>query len=260
VGYPTLTYQSADEIITIALTVPEKRNAISAQMITDLLGALQQAESDPANVVIITGSGKAFCAGMDLDELQNLARQSLPKNLEDARRMTKLLYRLHSFPKPVIAAVNGAAIAGGCGIATLADFTLAVPEARFGYTEVKLGFMPALVSVFLRRKIGDRHVRDLLLTGRVIDAAEAFRMGLITEVVPQEKLMDRAHELARMLLSASPSAVAMTKKLLLNFDRVAIRAELESAIEASADIRQTPDFKEGVAAFLEKRSPKWGKS
>ena len=256
-GYPTLTYQSEDGIATIALTVPEKRNAISAQMITDLLGALQQAEEGPARVVIITGSGKSFCAGMDLDELQHLARQTQQKNLEDARRVTKMLYRLHSFPKPIIAAVNGAAIAGGCGIAMLADFTLAVPEAKFGYTEVKLGFIPALVSVFLRRRIGDRQVRDLLLTGRIIDASEALRMGLITEIVLQETLMDRAREIAGLLLAASPTAIAQTKKLLLNFDRVAIRAELEVAIEANSDIRMTADFREGVSAFLEKRPPKW---
>ena len=237
--------------------MPEKRNAISAQMITDLLGALQQAEEGPARVVIITGSGKSFCAGMDLDELQHLARQTQQKNLEDARRVTKMLYRLHSFPKPIIAAVNGAAIAGGCGIATLADFTLAVPEAKFGYTEVKLGFIPALVSVFLRRRIGDRQVRDLLLTGRIIDASEALRMGLITEIVLQETLMDRAREIAGLLLAASPTAIAQTKKLLLNFDRVAIRAELEVAIEANSDIRMTADFREGVSAFLEKRPPKW---
>jgi methylglutaconyl-CoA hydratase len=258
-GYPTLTYQVDGATAIIALTVPEKRNAISAQMIADLLGALQQAEEGPARVVILTGSGKAFCAGMDLDELQNLARQTLPKNLEDARRMTKLLYRLYSFPKPVIAAVNGAAIAGGCGLATLADFTIAVPEAKFGYTEVRIGFMPALVSVFLRRRIAERHVRDLLLTGRIMGAEEALRMGLISEIVPLESLMDRAREIATQLLAASPSAVAQTKKLLLSFDRVAIRAELEAAIEASADIRATPDFKEGITAFLEKRPPKWGK-
>jgi methylglutaconyl-CoA hydratase len=257
-GYPTLTYQCEDGIATIALTVPEKRNAISAQMITDLLGALLQADEGPARVVIITGSGKSFCAGMDLDELQHIARQTQQKNLEDARRVTKMLYRLHSFPKPIIAAVNGAAIAGGCGIATLADFTLAVPEAKFGYTEVKLGFIPALVSVFLRRRIADRQVRDLLLTGRIIDAAEALRMGLITEIVPSESLMDRAREIAGLLLAASPTAIAQTKKLLLNFDRAAIRAELEVAMEANSDIRMTPDFREGVAAFLEKRPPKWG--
>jgi methylglutaconyl-CoA hydratase len=257
-GYQTLTYQQDESgIATIALTVPEKRNAISVQMIADLLHAIEHAEESRARVVILTGSGKAFCAGMDLDELQNLARQTLQKNLEDARRVTKLLYRLYSFPKPVIAAVNGAAVAGGCGIATVADFTIAAPEAKFGFTEVKLGFMPALVSVFLRRRIHDRYVRDLLLTGRIIDAAEAQRIGLITEIVPTESLMTRAREIAAVLLAASPTAVAETKKLLLNFDKAAIRAELELAIEANADIRSTPDFREGVAAFLEKRAPKW---
>ena len=257
-GYQTVTYQQDEAgIATLALTVPEKRNAISTQMIADLLRALEHAEENRARVVILTGSGKAFCAGMDLDELQHIARQTQQKNLEDARRVTKLLYRLYSFPRPVIAAVNGAAIAGGCGLATVTDFTIAVPEAKFGYTEVKLGFMPALVSVFLRRRIGDRNVRDLLLTGKIIDAAEALRIGLITEIVPTESLMDRAREIAATLLTASPSAVAQTKKLLLNFDKAAIRAELEVAIEANADIRSTPDFREGVTAFLEKRTPKW---
>jgi methylglutaconyl-CoA hydratase len=256
-GYQTLTFQCDDKIATIALTVPEKRNAISAQMIADLLGALDQAEVSPARVVILTGAGKAFCAGMDLTELQHLARQTLQKNFEDARRMTKLLYRLYSFPKPVIAAVNGAAIAGGCGLAAVADFILAVPEAKFGYTEVRIGFTPALVSVFLRRRIGDTHVRDLLLTGRIIDAAEAHRIGLVTEVVQTEALMERARAIASLLLDASPSAIAQTKKLLISFDRVAIRSELEAAIEINADIRSTPDFREGVSAFLEKRRPKW---
>jgi methylglutaconyl-CoA hydratase len=239
------------------LTVPEKRNAISSQMISDLLASLDQAEHSSARIVILTGSGRAFCAGMDLDELQNVARQTLQKNLEDARRVTKLFSRLYSFPRPLIAAVNGPAIAGGCGIATLADFTIAVPEAKFGYTEVKLGFIPAIVSVFLRRRLGDKHLRDLLLTGRVIDAVEALRIGLITEVVPAEHLMTRAREIAALLLAASPSAIAQTKKLLLSFDRAAVRAELEAAIEANADIRSTPDFREGVTAFLEKRTPKW---
>jgi methylglutaconyl-CoA hydratase len=257
-GYQTLTFQRDDKIATIALTVPEKRNAISAQMIADLLGALDQAEASPARVVILTGAGKAFCAGMDLGELQHLARQMQQKNFEDARRMTRLLYRLYSFPKPVIAAVNGAAIAGGCGLATVADFILAVPEAKFGYTEVRIGFTPALVSVFLRRRIGETHVRDLLLTGRIIDAEEARRIGLVTEVVPTEALMERAREVAASLVAASPTAIAQTKKLLVGFDRTAIRAELEAAIEANADIRSTPDFREGVSAFLEKRPPKWG--
>jgi len=257
-GYHTLTYQQDEAgIVTVALTVPEKSNAISAQMIGDLLGALDQAEQSSARVVILTGAGKAFCAGMDLDELQNVAKQALPKNLEDARRITKLFSRLYGFPKPLIAAVNGPAIAGGCGIATLTDFTISVPEAKFGYTEVKLGFIPAIVAVFLRRRLGDKQVRDLLLSGRIIDASEAYRIGLISEIVPSEALMTRAREIAAVLLDASPTALRETKKLLLSFDRAAVRAELEAAIEANADIRSTPDFREGVAAFLEKRRPKW---
>jgi len=257
-GYQTLTYQQDETgIATIALTVPEKRNAISSRMIADLITALDQAENGSSRVLILTGSGKAFCAGMDLDELENAAKQTLQENLEEARRVTKLFSRLYSFPKPVIAAVNGAAIAGGCGLATLADITIAVPQAKFGYTEVRLGFIPAIVAVFLRRRLGDKHLRELLLTGRVMGASDAFRVGLITEIVPAEDLMDRAREIAGLLLEASPTAIARTKKLLLSFEHTAVRAELEAAIEANADIRSTPDFREGVAAFLEKRRPKW---
>jgi len=256
-GYQTLTYQRERQIAVIALTVPEKRNAISERMIADLLGALDQAERDRAGVVIITGSGKAFSAGMDLDELRHIAHQPLSTNLENARRISRLFYRLYSFPKPIISAVNGAAIAGGCGIATLADFTLAVPEANFGYTEVRIGFMPALVSVFLRRQIGEKLARDLLLSGRIFDAAEALRLGLVTEIVPAEKLMDRAREIAANLLAASPTAIGRAKKFLLRFDDTAVRAELEAAAEANAEIRSTHDFREGLASFLERRAPQW---
>ncbi|MGH9738950.1 MAG: enoyl-CoA hydratase/isomerase family protein [Candidatus Acidiferrales bacterium] len=256
-GYSSLTYQVDGQVATISLTVPEKRNAISVQMLAELTGALAEAESNSVRAVILTGSGKAFCSGMDLDELRLLGSSTLQKNLEDARRVSNLFYRLYSYPKPVIAAVNGAAIAGGCGLATLADFTLAVPDAKFGYPEVKLGFMPALVAVFLRRQVAEKHARDLLLTGRIIDAAEAYRIGLITEVVAAERLMDRAREVASTLLAVSPTAVARTKKFVLDFDNAAIRAELETAIDANANIRATPDFQEGVAAFLEKRAPKW---
>ena len=261
-SHPTLTYQTDGAIATIALTRPEKRNAISAQMIADLLDVFDQAEESSARVVILTGSGKAFCAGMDLDELQSLATtHSLAKHLEDARRIARMFYRLYSFPKPVIAAVNGAAIAGGCGLATLADITLCVPEAKFGYTEVRIGFVPALVAVFLRRQVNEKQARELLLTGKIIDAAEAMRMGLVNEVVANGDLMERAHEVARTILNCSPASVLETKRLFHSHDDEAIRAELELAIDANAAIRMTDEFREGVAAFLEKRPPRWtGKS
>lgn len=255
--YETLAFETAGEIATITLNRPEKRNAISTRMIDELMAALGEAESGPARVAIITGAGKAFCAGMDLEGLRSLAQQTAQENVEDSVRMATMFHRIYSFPKPLIAAVNGAAIAGGCGIATLADFTLAVPEAKFGYTEVKIGFIPALVSVFLQRQVGEKIARDLLLSGRIVDAAEGMRLGLVSEVVAAEKLMDRAHELAATLIAASPTSLSHTKRLLLHHSEAGLLAEMEVAIHENAGIRSTDDFREGLASFLEKRAPKW---
>lgn len=256
-NYETLRWEMDSAVATVTLARPEKRNAISGRMIEELLAAFEQAEKSAARVVILTGSGKAFCAGMDLEELQGLAQQSRKENLEDSRRMAALFRHIHEFPHPVIAAVNGPAIAGGCGIATLADFTLAAPEAKFGYTEVKIGFIPALVSVYLRRQIGDKRARDLLLTGRIISAEEALRLGLVTEIVPAEQLMARARELAASLLSVSPTSIERTKHLLLRFDEKETAEEIQLAIRANTEIRATADFREGLASFLEKRAPRW---
>lgn len=171
--------------------------------------------------------------------------------------MARLFYRLWSFPKPLIAAVNGAAIAGGCGIATLCDFTLAAPEVKFGYTEVRIGFIPALVSVFLERQVGEKVARELLLTGRLIDASEACRLGLVTRVVPVEQLLGAARVLAADLIANSPVALAATKRLLTSAGEAEVSRGLELAIAENAAIRQTADFREGLAAFLEKRKPQW---
>src|SRR5713101_1061963 len=256
-SYATLLLEITGEVGTLTLNRPEKRNAISTQMIEDLLGALGEAERSPARAVIVTGAGKAFCSGMDLDTLSAIAKQSPAENQEDSRRMARMFRALWSFPKPLIAAVNGAAIAGGCGLATLCDFTLAVPDAKFGYTEVKIGFLPAIVSVFLTRQIGEKRCRDLLLTGRIIEAAEAKEFGLVSEVVPAERLMERAHELADLLISASPSSLTRSKHLLVSSAAASVDHDLERAILENARIRCTPDFQEGLASFLEKRKPVW---
>jgi methylglutaconyl-CoA hydratase len=256
-SYQTLQLGDRGEVATITLNRPEKRNAISPQMIEELLAVLQEIESSAARAAIVTGAGKAFCAGMDLDVLRSLAGQSLEQHVADSRLVANLLYRIYSFPKPIIAAVNGAAIAGGCGIATLADFTLSVPDAQFGYTEVKIGFIPAAVSVFLRRQTGDKIARDLLISGRIIDATEAYRLGLVTELVAAEKLAARAHEFAGILLAASPTSVTRTKRLLLAYEEAALQTELEMAIRENAAIKETADFREGLSAFLEKREPRW---
>jgi methylglutaconyl-CoA hydratase len=255
--YSTLLLEFTGEVAKITLNRPEKRNAVTTAMIAEIQTALDVIAKSHTRVVILTGAGTAFCAGMDLEMLAAIAKQSPSENQEDSRRIAKMLRRIWSFPRPMIAAVNGPAYAGGCGIATLCDFTLAAPEAKFGYTEVKIGFLPAIVSVFLTRQIGEKRSRDLLLTGRIIDAAEAKEYGLVTEVVPAERLLDRAHELAAELIAASPSSLTRAKHLLTSAAAAGLDHDLERAILENARIRCTPDFKEGVASFLEKRKPVW---
>ena len=255
--YSTLLLHIAGDIASITLNRPDKRNAISAAMISELQSALDEIEKSHARVAIITGAGKAFSAGMDLDMLSAIAQQSPAENQEDSRRMAKMFRRIWSFPRPLIAAVNGAALAGGCGIATLCDFTLAAPEAKFGYTEVKIGFLPAIVSVFLMRQIGEKRTRDLLLTGRIIEPPEAKEMGLINEIVPAERLLCRAKELADVLVAASPGSLSRAKRLMTSAAASSVDADLDRAVLENARIRCTPDFKEGLASFLEKRKPVW---
>jgi methylglutaconyl-CoA hydratase len=258
-AFKTLTTSEANGIFTVTLNRPEKRNAISYELIADLLKVLEQAEKSASLVLIITGAGKAFCAGMDLEDLKALGAEEKThkQHVEDSRTMARLFRAIYDFPKPSIAAVNGAAIAGGTGIATMCDITLAVPEAKFGYTEVRIGFVPAIVSTFLMRQVGEKQARDLLLTGRLIDAAEGYRIGLINEVVSPETLMVRAHEIAALLMENSPASVRATKELLSKNVNAELDQQIEAAVEQNARMRLTADFREGVAAFLQKRKPKW---
>jgi methylglutaconyl-CoA hydratase len=255
--YETLQFETTGHLSTVTLNRPEKRNAISIQMIAELHAALDEIEKTYTRVVILTGVGKAFCAGIDLDYLQAIARQTAAENQEDSKRIAKMFRKIWSYSRPMIAAVNGHALAGGCGIATLCDFTLAVPEAKFGYTEVKIGFLPAIVSVFLTRQVGEKRARDLLLTGRLVEAQEAKELGLVNEIVPAENLMKRANELAETILAASPSSVTRAKHLLVSSATASVDHDLERAVLESARVRCTPDFREGIAAFLEKRKPIW---
>src|SRR5438067_267905 len=256
-SFHTLELAYESRIATITLNRPERRNALSFEMIGEFLAALDEIEKSDALVVIFTGAGQAFCAGMDLEELKSLTGKSPAENLEDSKRMAQLFRRLYDFPKPTIAAVNGAAIAGGTGLATVCDFTLAVPEAKFGYTEVRIGFVPAIVSSILVWQVGHKVARDLLLTGRLFDAAEAHRFGLVNEVVPANRLLDRARELANQLLENSPSSVRATKKLINGYIRSDLDQQIAEAVEDNARIRTTTDFREGITSFLEKRKPRW---
>jgi|SRR3990172_1246576 len=256
--YSTLKLAIEASVALLTLNRPEKRNALSPQLIEELLAALDAVESNPAiRVLIITGEGQAFCSGMDLEYLKGLAGQSEEQNRADARRTVRMFRRLWSFPKPLITAVNGAAMAGGCGIATLGDFTIAAEDAKFGYTEVRVGFLPALISAFLQMQVGEKVARDLLLSGRVFGAAEAQSLGLVTKVVAAAQLMPAAHEQAAALLANSPAGMQATKRLLVQCSQTELIRRLELGVSESVAIRGTADFKEGLAAFLEKRKPKW---
>src|SRR5580692_5171892 len=255
--YQTIQLAYDARVATITLNRPDKRNAISFELIDDLLQALEEVAKSDALVVILTGAGKAFCSGMDLDNLKALLGRSPERNLLDSQTMVRLFRSLYEFPKVAIAAVNGAAIAGGTGLALLCDFTLAVPEAKFGYTEVRIGFVPAIVSTFLLRQVGEKHARDLLLTGRIIGVEEAHRIGLINEIVPTEKLIARARELASQLMENSPASLVCTKRLLSDHARVQLDTQIQAAVRENAAIRATKDFREGISAFLEKRKPQW---
>jgi len=253
----TLVLDYEGPIATITLNRPEKRNAISYELMEEFLRALDEIEESPADLVIVTGAGKAFCSGMDLDNLRAIIGRSEDENWADSEMMAQLFRTLYEFPRVTIAAVNGPAIAGGCGLATLCDFTLASSEASFGYTEVRIGFMPAIVSTFLLRQVGEKWVRDLLLTGRIIGAQEALRIGLVTEVVAPEAVLTRARELANTLLQNSPASLLATKRLLNRYSSAELDRQIVAAVSENARIRATADFREGVHSFLEKRKPNW---
>jgi methylglutaconyl-CoA hydratase len=255
--YATLTLAYDGAIVTLTLNRPEKRNAISYQLIEELHHALHEVHKSPSYILILTGAGSAFCSGMDLDNLREITKHTEEENLADSGRMAHMFRTLYDFPKVTIAAVNGPALAGGCGLATLCDFTLASSDAKFGYTEARIGFVPAIVSTFLLRQIGEKQARDLLLTGRIIGAGEAHRLGLVNEVVPAESLMARARELADTMVANSPASLLATKRLLKAYSHVELDHQIAAAVDENARIRTTHDFREGVGAFLEKRKPNW---
>jgi methylglutaconyl-CoA hydratase len=256
-GYSAIQVAYDNGVAIITLNRPEKRNAISFELIDDLLRALDEIARSDARVAIVTGAGKAFCSGMDLDNLKALLGRTPEQNLKDSETMVRLFRSLYEFPKVTIAAVNGAAIAGGTGLALLCDFTLAVPEAKFGYTEVRIGFVPAIVSTFLLRQVGEKQARDLLLTGRIFDAEEAARLRLVNEIVPAERLMTRARELATQLMKNSPTSLRATKQLLTDHARAELDMQIDAAARENAAVRTTADFREGITSFLGKRKPVW---
>ncbi len=255
--YKYILVHSSDGVQTITLNRPEKRNALSPELIDELTQVLDETAACDCGVVILTGAGSAFCAGLDLEHLETMTARTVEQHRRDSENMARVLRSLYEFPKPIIAAVNGPAIAGGMGLATLCDFTYATPDARFGYTEVRVGFVPAIVASFLSRQIGEKRTRELLLSGRIAKADEACRLGLVTRIVQPEELMGEAMAMAHTLLHNSPQAMRAVKQLLAGHSADQLDEEIEDAISANALQRSSEDFREGVRAFLEHRRPDW---
>jgi methylglutaconyl-CoA hydratase len=256
-SYTTILVADEEGIRRITLNRPERRNAMTPEMQVELIAAMEEAGASDCRAVVFAGAGEAFCAGLDLSALQGMNDKSTAEHTADAARVARLFRALYELPKPTIAVVHGAAVAGGTGLATGCDFTLAAPGAKFGYTEVRIGFVPAVVSAFLVLQVGEKQARELLLTGRLFTSEEALRLGLVTEVVEAERLEARLLDLVGVLKENSPEALAATKRLLAAQNKVWLDSAIAEALVANAEARATPDFREGVAAFLEKRKPVW---
>jgi methylglutaconyl-CoA hydratase len=238
-------------VLTVTLSRPEKRNALSAAVVEALHAALERADLDAeVRVVVLRGAGKDFCAGADLDELLASADRPPAENEASARRLGEVFVRIRRLPKPVVAVVQGRALAGGAGLATACDIVLLGAGAQLGYPEVQRGFVPAMVATLLRRLAGEKIALDLLLTGRVVGAEEARAIGLASRVVPDDGLEEAARALAEGLARSSASAVALTKQLFMGLDNTGFEEGIAQGARVNAVARQTPDFRDAIARFL----------
>lgn len=243
----------------ITLNRPDKRNALNGEMVAQLTKLFNKAEvSTEVKVIILKAHGEVFSAGADLEYLKTLQSNSLEENLEDSANLKNLFKAIYQTTKPVIGQVEGHAVAGGCGLVSLCDFVFSVAEAQFGYPEVKIGFIPALVAVFLVRKLGEGRTKELLLSGEMIDAQTAVNYGLINFVAAKSEISDQVYQYAQKLAKGtSAESVKRTKQLLQFIQDSTLEEALDSAIQANAEARGTDDCKKGIAAFLNKEKIIW---
>ena len=246
-------------VVTILMERPEKRNALDQALVAGLTDAILQADADDSvRLIVLTGSGKAFSAGADLAALQRLASATLEDNLSDSRALAALFEAIYQAGTPVLARVNGHAIAGGCGLAAVCDFVVAADNAKFGFTEVRIGFVPAIISVYLLERFPEYAIRRAFLAGGLMSAEEARAIGLVSRVVPGAELDSAVAEIAQDLVrNTSGDAVAATKALLRTRFAGTHAARLDEAVRLNAEARGTGECRAGVAAFLEKRPFPW---
>jgi methylglutaconyl-CoA hydratase len=254
-----VNYSVKDRIGFITLNRAEKRNALSFELVEDLKDAFALAERDDnVKVIVLNANGQVFCAGADLGYLQKLQNFSREENLEDSKHLMELFHKIYSLSKVVIAQVQGHALAGGCGLASVCDFVFAVPEAKFGYTEVRIGFIPAIVMIFLIRRIGEQKAKYLLLSGELINAETAVHMGLANKIVEKEKLEFAVVDFANTLIkNNSGYSMGLTKRMIGEVQSMALEDALAYASKMNADARASDDCKKGIKAFLNKEDLIW---
>ncbi len=252
-NYSQILYEAKDTVASITLNRPEKRNALSDQLVRELLDAFATADNDSnIKVVVLHGAGKDFCAGADLAQIEKISKASVLENLQDAASASAMFSRPRKMSKPVIAAVHGRAFAGGAGLATACDFIIASQSAQFAYPEVKIGFVAAMVMTFLRRSLGEKRALELLITGKVISAAEGERIGFVNRVCDDENFADEVEKFAQEITAISGSAVMLTKRLFYQTDAMSFDQAIQSGVDMNAIARMTDDCQTGVKKFLGK--------
>ncbi len=248
-----LLREDAGGVATLTLNRPEKRNALNAAVVSAMTDALAETADDPSvNVVMLVGAGKDFCSGADLADLERIAEMGPEESLADAMRLGDLFMAMRQHPRPLIAAVHGKALAGGCGLATSCDIVLAASSAQFGYPEVHLGFVPAMVMAILRRKVGEGHAFELAARGHRIGADDAVGLGLAQQVFDDEGFLERARAYALDLATRPVSATELTKRLLYSIDGLGFEESIRRGAEVNAEARQSEACKAGVRAFLDR--------
>ncbi len=254
-----IDYQTNNRVASIILNRPDKRNAFNEGLVSELKRALEIAELDSdVKVILLKANGNIFSAGADLAYLQKMQQHDEQQNYEDSKSLADLFAYIYKHPKIIVSQVEGHAIAGGCGLVTLCDFTFAVPEALFGYTEVKIGFIPAIVMVFLIRKIGECKAKELLLSGRLIGAYEAEKIGIISRVVPNDKIdLEVSNFIQNLCVNCSDTSLKLTKSMIAEVQNMTLDNALDYAAKINAFSRTTDDCKRGIASFIKKEKINW---
>jgi len=260
-NYETIIFEIKEQVAKISLNRPQVHNAFNKTMVEELFDVFQITAKDPGiRVVILTGVGKSFCAGADLNWMREIVNYSYEENLEESKQIAELLYLIYSLPKPTIARINGTTIGGGTGLMCACDIIIASEKAKFGLSEVKLGLVPAVISPYVIKRIGESFARRYFLTGERLTAEQALKIGLINMAVSEEKLDDEVEKVTTYLLTSGPNAIANCKKLLTTIPAMSLEEAKVYTAKMIADLRVSEEGQEGMSAFLEKRKPNWIKS